>query len=481
MSVGPQLKDGHPTPGAGPEVFETLGRTFWAEQQHAVAITDRDGTITAWSPGAVAMSGICEADALGRSLARMRGEDDGATAALLAAAEPESVSTGSWRDRPDGTRWFAASFVFPLRDAETRAITGFAEIMRDETAHVEERAAQEEADRRFAEALRAGQVAVFRQDADLRYTWVVNAIPETQDFTRDVIGATDADLMPADVVAEFIERKQEILRTGERQRFDYSVGEGADTVHYDVSIAPLFDADGTVTGLTGVLVDVTAPRTANEELRRASQRLAEAEGLAQVGSWERDLVRGTSYWSPGIFALYGLDPETTTPSLDVFLGVVHPDDRDDVAAVIREAEKNGGAYEIEHRAVRADGRVRWIYSRAEVLEAGADGPLRIAGNARDVTEAHRVGVALRDAAERLNPQQRRDHGGLGAKLSARQLEVLALVADGLTNIEIADRLYISEATVKWHMRQILRVLGVTNRAQAVARYLKSQQGAAGGR
>jgi DNA-binding NarL/FixJ family response regulator len=58
-----------------------------------------------------------------------------------------------------------------------------------------------------------------------------------------------------------------------------------------------------------------------------------------------------------------------------------------------------------------------------------------------------------------------------ASSSPRQLEILALVAEGLSNAEIASRLYLGESTVKWHVRKLLRALGAANRAQAVARYL----------
>jgi DNA-binding NarL/FixJ family response regulator len=54
-------------------------------------------------------------------------------------------------------------------------------------------------------------------------------------------------------------------------------------------------------------------------------------------------------------------------------------------------------------------------------------------------------------------------------LSVRELEVLRLVAGGARNREIAERLYISEATVKAHMSNIMDKMQVKNRAQAVAR------------
>ncbi|MDE2890828.1 MAG: response regulator transcription factor [Gemmatimonadota bacterium] len=53
-------------------------------------------------------------------------------------------------------------------------------------------------------------------------------------------------------------------------------------------------------------------------------------------------------------------------------------------------------------------------------------------------------------------------------LTARQKEVLNLIATGLLNKEIADRLYISERTVKFHVSEILAKLDAGNRTEAVA-------------
>jgi len=57
-------------------------------------------------------------------------------------------------------------------------------------------------------------------------------------------------------------------------------------------------------------------------------------------------------------------------------------------------------------------------------------------------------------------------------LSRRELEVLALIAEGATNAEIAERLVIAATTVQSHVKSILRKLEVRNRTQAAARYLR---------
>ncbi len=59
--------------------------------------------------------------------------------------------------------------------------------------------------------------------------------------------------------------------------------------------------------------------------------------------------------------------------------------------------------------------------------------------------------------------------GLVEPLSDRQLEVLRLIGEGLSNEEVADRLFLSVGTVKWHTSNIFGRLGVKNRTEAVAR------------
>jgi NarL family two-component system response regulator LiaR len=58
------------------------------------------------------------------------------------------------------------------------------------------------------------------------------------------------------------------------------------------------------------------------------------------------------------------------------------------------------------------------------------------------------------------------------EMTGRELEILALMVEGLSNNEIAERLIVSQSTVKFHVSNILSKLGVTGRTEAVALAVK---------
>jgi DNA-binding NarL/FixJ family response regulator len=64
---------------------------------------------------------------------------------------------------------------------------------------------------------------------------------------------------------------------------------------------------------------------------------------------------------------------------------------------------------------------------------------------------------------------------LSSTLRPRKREILELVAKGLSNAEIARRLYLSESTIKQHLRGAYKALGVKNRTEAARVFRRSDQ------
>jgi NarL family two-component system response regulator LiaR len=108
----------------------------------------------------------------------------------------------------------------------------------------------------------------------------------------------------------------------------------------------------------------------------------------------------------------------------------------------------------------------------ETLRAGAIGYLKKDVSADQLADAVRAAAAGRttlapEAADVLVRTVAEPHAHADA-LTAREREVLELMADGLTNADIADRLHIGVATVKTHVSSVITKLGVSSRTEATA-------------
>jgi DNA-binding NarL/FixJ family response regulator len=104
------------------------------------------------------------------------------------------------------------------------------------------------------------------------------------------------------------------------------------------------------------------------------------------------------------------------------------------------------------------------------MEAGASAFLGKETRGEEVARivAHAVAAPRSFVAPGLTGSLLRRGAAAATRLTARELAVLRLVADGLGTSDIAGRLYLGESTVKTHLNRIFRKLGVANRTQALA-------------
>ncbi len=127
-----------------------------------------------------------------------------------------------------------------------------------------------------------------------------------------------------------------------------------------------------------------------ERLRANEMKLNEAQHMAQIGSWELDLVSGKLAWSDEVFRLFEIDQSDFAASYEAFLNAIHPDDREAVNAAYAHSLLTRESYEITHRLLMPDGRVKYVHERAETEFSSEGKPLRSVGTIQDVTERKRA-------------------------------------------------------------------------------------------
>jgi PAS domain S-box-containing protein/diguanylate cyclase (GGDEF)-like protein len=162
------------------------------------------------------------------------------------------------------------------------------------------------------------------------------------------------------------------------------------------------DADGNPVALRGTTQDITARKATEAILLRKTRQLADAERVARVGSWERDLVTNQFTWSDELLRQWGLDPDLDRepPSFEEFVASVHAEDALTLVPAIE------GVFEADE--ISADLRLtppgqheRWIRSRARVLRDSTGTPVRLVGTAQDVTDEKQAEAELRAGEDRF--------------------------------------------------------------------------------
>jgi PAS domain S-box-containing protein len=134
---------------------------------------------------------------------------------------------------------------------------------------------------------------------------------------------------------------------------------------------------------------------AEAKLKRSEARLAEAQQIAQVGSWEVDLATGKPIWSDELFRLLGFEPGEVEPAYDRYIASVHPDDRAAARAFNENIRATGKSGSIDARVVHSDGRVRVLQRRANAVLDDSGKVVRMLGTMQDVTEARQKEDELR--------------------------------------------------------------------------------------
>ena len=210
--------------------------------------------------------------------------------------------------------------------------------------------------------------------------------------TEEMAGKCIFDFMPTDVA----EARRSFWSTLIATKKPVTTEDERDGVWFESVTSPHFDEDGQVIGASVIARDITGRKNAEKVLKENEIRLQHAHRIAGLGYFERDIATGVTYWSEQHRRIFGASKDVQ-PSYDLYIELVHPDDRENVISTNQMAAENLERFDLEYRIPLSDGSIRHIHEVGEFLFDADGKPYKKLGTIRDISEQKHFEAQLAEA------------------------------------------------------------------------------------
>lgn len=264
---------------------------------------------------------------------------------------------------------------------------------------------------------------IFRLDADGRYLDFHAADRRHLALKpEDFLGRRMDEIFDAEFAEAATSRIRKALEDNAMQIWEYSMRLHGATLDFEARIVPSGERE-----VISIVRDITSAKRARQQLQLIESRLNQAQQVAKIGSWDRDLTNDEVWWSEETYRLLDLNPGTNRPSYETFLSRLHPNDRPHVEAAVAESIAQCKPYFAHHRLLLPDGTERIVNSRAYIVAGEPGTAMRLVGTIQDITDRIELEREIIGAGERERERVGRDlHDGLGQTLTGISLSLKAL-------------------------------------------------------
>lgn len=360
----------------------------------AIVSINSDQLIVSYNEAAQRMFGYTRDEVIGQPLAFILPQGTENKHAAMVRKFSASQETGKWMGnrkeirglRKNGEEFFAEGSITKQEIADG---VEFTVILQDVTSRKQAEQAIQESKDRLEDAQRIAHLGHWNWDiASSALTW-------SPEIYR-IFGLNELDFTPT--YESFLSR----VHPDDCPIVEKSVGQAFEGKPYSIEhriILPdgteryvnergevKFNEDGEPLSMAGTVHDITDKKLADMAHRESEERFSLAMRGANDGLWDWNLKTDDVYYSPRWGAMLGYQPEELEPTLDTWVRLVDPNDKDRVLEEVRNyVEGDANAFDTEFRMRHKDGSWLTILSRAFLAHDSGDAA-RLVGTHVDITE-----------------------------------------------------------------------------------------------
>jgi PAS domain S-box-containing protein len=164
---------------------------------------------------------------------------------------------------------------------------------------------------------------------------------------------------------------------------------------YQRKILPYRTHDNRIQGVVITFEEITELRINRDRLAEQNLRYADAQAIARFGYWAVDLKTNKLEWSDEVYEIFEIQRDEFGGDYEAFLEAVHPEDRDFVNDAYTQSVKNRTPYNVTHRILLNDGRVKYINEICRTEYDGDGQPIKSVGTIQDITAQMEIKEELR--------------------------------------------------------------------------------------
>jgi PAS domain S-box-containing protein len=397
-----------------------------------ITLIQEDGTILYSNPAFFEVLGYEVQDVMGTNAFDLVHPDDLSQlqqefAQALQQGRGE-VSIYRLRTKHEDWRWIKSTGALLTHYPPRKAIIH----SRDETLQIQAKAAQEKVSQDILTIWESMTDAFFALNTHWCFTYI-NAQGER------ILQRKREDLLGKSIWNDF----PDAVNTTFYHQYHKAVAEQT-PVHFETFYSPLHvwvdvHAYPSSAGLMVYFHNINERKQTEERLKESQRQLAEAQRIADLGSWEWDITADKLRWSDETFHHFGLEPQGFVATYEAFLGCVHPEDRECVQKTVARAMREQQQYEEYFRIVQPTGAISILHSRGVIIRDDNGKPIKVVGIDQDVTEQRQAEQARQELLQRLVTAQEEERRRIALELHDGMSQHLVALMLGLKSLPAQDQ------------------------------------------